>query len=635
MKLSKSFLDLYKRRSDPFTTVFRRSIYKSKYQRKEDLGWWDTLRRVVEGNTDKDPNVSEREAELLYDCFFNQYASPAGRGLYTSGTNIVGDAAYNCRITGLRSIDDWGWIFRILMCGSGVGVDITSANQLPVIERHGNPELYVVCNPNHPDYNEVKPNEFAPSGCALNYTVEDSREGWSEALLWTLTGAFEGKSVRLDVSKVRRRGSPLITFGGVASGSAPLVELCRKVYKIVRNAAGRKLSEVEALDITTLIGLAVKAGNVRRAALLIMGSMTNQEFLDAKLVYSEETSHRQSANNSVALFTKADVDFLVNNSHEIAKRVATMGEPAFINIAKFRETDPNVICTNACSEIGDWYRGACCLGLLVLPNLVKLSRSEQLRVTALTTRYLIRERLNEHSDAISEAVRKQTMRIGLSVTGVTDVDYFDYQGHSSHCDYSARQYAEDLGVAVPIKTRCVQPAGTTGIITGTSPGMHATWSEYMIRRTRIGIEEPMAYSLIEAGVPFEYDSYDTSGRTLVFEHPVHTKSRVYATSESARSQLERQLYLQENWGNNAVSATISFDKNDIQGLRNLISEFVPKLKCASFLPNDGGTYKQAPMEAITRDDFENRWKQINHEHPLVFSNDGMKFGECAGACPSR
>jgi ribonucleoside-triphosphate reductase (thioredoxin) len=633
MHLTPSFLEQYRNRPDPFKSLLSRSVYKSKYQRKEDLGWAQTIARVVQGNCAKDPSVTMQEAEYLYDILFNQYASPAGRGLYTSGTNITGDAAYNCRITGIRSIEDWSWIFRILMCGSGIGVDLSRISELPVVQ-YGDSNFVVSCRDTHPDFDEVKPDTSQYLTSA--YVVDDSREGWAEALLRTLQGAFEGRHVTVDVSKVRSRGSPLITFGGVASGSAPLVTLLRRAHSIVRKAQGRKLSEVECLDITTLIGLAVKAGNVRRAALLIMGSMTNQEFLDAKLEYSDELSHRQSANNSVGLQNHRDVDFLVENSYEIANRVALRGEPAFINLSKFRETDPNVICTNACSEIGDWYRGACCLGLLVLPKLVTLNRYEQLKVTKAMTRYLIRERLNQHSDEISESVRKQTMRIGLSVTGVTDVDFFDYAAHSSMVDSEAYNYAHVLNVKVPIKTRCVQPAGTTGIITGTSPGMHSTWSEYMIRRTRIGIEEPMAQSLIEAHVPFEYCIYDQTGRTLVFEHPVYTKSRSYAVSETTRSQLERQLFLQENWADNAVSGTISFNKNNVEELAGLISEFVPKLKCSSFLPNDGGTYKQAPMEEITKDEFEKRWKEINHSHPLVQADDAMQFGECQnGSCPSR
>lgn len=96
-RLSESFLEPYRKKGDPFTSLLARSTYLTKYCRGNTETWTDTIRRVVEGNVSLANGVSAQEAELLFHYFWTGQALPPGRGLWTGGVEgIPADARYNC-----------------------------------------------------------------------------------------------------------------------------------------------------------------------------------------------------------------------------------------------------------------------------------------------------------------------------------------------------------------------------------------------------------------------------------------------------------------------------------------------------------------------------------------------------------
>lgn len=630
MKLKPSFLNNYSARPDPFKSLLSRSVYKSKYQRKEDLGWWHTIKRVVEGNTDRDIGVTTEEAEYLYDTLFNQYCLPAGRGLFTGGVDIPEDAGYNCAHKTIRSIEDFGWVLRHSMIGVGVGVSYFAIDELPQVSISPG-RIFISCSRLHPNNEEF---ECDPVSYVPQYVVEDTREGWAGAYVSALRAAITGHNLCIDVSNVRARNTPLRRFGGVASGPEPLVRGIRLAAGIVAKRAGSKLRVIDCSDIVNISGIITKAGNIRRTALINISPIGNEEFLDAKLTINDALGYRHTANNSVGLYSQADVDYLVANPNIIADRVRQKAEPGFVNVFRMRQdSDPDVEGVQPCGELPLEDSGFCCLSWIMLHNLRKASDPRK-RVEAIT-RFLVRERLRKHSCEKAEAVRLKNFRIGLGVNGCASNMDFDFEGYHRFVTYTACCYTSKLGINNPIKDTTVPPGGTVPLVADSDePGMHSSYAPYCIRRTRIAIHEPMAGALIEAGVPFEYDVYDKSNRTLCFEFPRKSESSVYSKYESAESQLQRQLKLQTEWSNNSVSATITFGGND--DLEGLISKYVPLLKSTSFQPRDGGGYPQMPYEEITESEFNRRYSEINHNHPLVWGDDSLQLSECSGgACPSR
>lgn len=248
-----------------------------------------------------------------------------------------------CWYTTVYDIDDWGWVANQLMLGGGVGVGLEKIHNLPTVAKNDS-LLHITCRPDHPNITEVAPDPFLIPHSRL--VVADSREGWVGGLITALHGAFTGTNTFFDVSPVRERGAPIKTFGGTACGPGPLVDLLRSVWNVVRGAAGRKLTSVEALDITNYIGRCIKAGNVRRSALIALGGMDDQPFRDAKKDWEKVASHRHTSNNSINFhqfdqFTNFDWVGLVNDNIEF-------GEPGLNNLALGRMYDPELEGINPC-----------------------------------------------------------------------------------------------------------------------------------------------------------------------------------------------------------------------------------------------------------------------------------------------
>lgn len=630
MRLSLDFLAPYLKQRDTFTSLLARSVYVSKYRRGSET-WAETVRRCVEGNVAHDPSVSEDEARKLYHAMFTMQFLPPGRGLWTGGVpSVPVEALYNCFYTTLRTVEDWCWGADMLMCGGGVGFGLYDVDALPTVSR-GSDTITVACVASHPNHDAVAPDLSGRLPGAL--LVEDSREGWVDALRQLFAAAWAGRDFVVDLSRIRPKGAPIVRFGGIAPGPAPLARLLRSVWRIVRGAAGRRMTSVECLDVTNLIGVCVKSGNVRRSAQITLGNPHDQSFRDAKKDMDAVISHRHTSNNSVVFRTHDEAQRF--DYHALARDLASNGEPGVVNLSQCHPLTRGV---NPCGEVELQDREACCLSELFPSN--RDGRLTDTELLHLAARYTLRQRMAPMVDAEAEGARVRNMRLGVGLGGVCDFEWSEdmLRGWHRTLREEADTYADFLGVARPIATTTVKPGGTVSLVAGTSPGMHAPFADYYLRRTRIADNEPMAAALMDAGVPHERDRYDATGHTLVFEFPVRSHYRgPTVQTESTRDQFERQAALQRAWSDNAVSATIGFDPGAVDALAELLREYVPQLKSTSCLPRDGGIYPQAPYQAIDRAEYKERFSRIRHDHPLaVDADDALVIDECeGGACPAR
>ena len=473
-RFSRDFLAQYYKEGDPFQSLLARSTYLNKYCRDNET-WTDTICRVVEANLSMAASINEQEAKVLFHLFWTGQALPPGRGLWTGGVEgIPADARYNCWYTTLYGIDDWCWTANQLMLGGGVGVGLGEIDTLPVVQREPQARFSVLCSEIHPDVNDVNPNAKSYlNGQTPIYKVPDSREGWVEALRTVLTSAFYAKDLIVDVSEVRARGMPIRTFGGIACGPGPLTNLLRNSWLIVRGAAGRRLNSVEALDITNYIGLCIKAGNVRRSALIAIGDAYDQAFRDAKKDMDKVVSHRHTSNNTIAFrsweqLDNFDWDSLVRDMSENGS-----GEPGILNLPLVWKTDAGAKGVNPCGEVPLHDREACNLAE-VFPAKFEAATDPDL-VFKLITRYCLRQRLSPLLDERADSVQKQNMRVGVGLGGLCDFDWTQPQLSRWYqlCREEASSYSRELGVADPIAVTTVKPSGTISLLNGSSPGIHA------------------------------------------------------------------------------------------------------------------------------------------------------------------
>ncbi len=252
----------------------------------------------------------------------------------------------NCWYTTLYSPEDWCWVMNMLMLGGGVGVGLGEIDRLPAVSETPS-RIAVWCKSEHLDVAEVKPNDKTfLNGQTPVYVADDSREGWVESLRRVMGAAFDGRDLIVDVSSIRRRGLPIKTFGGTACGPGPLTHLLRSVWSIIRGAKGRRLTSVEALDITNMVGFCVKSGNVRRSALIALGDAEDQAFRDAKKDFEKVLSHRHTSNNSIIFrswdqIENFDWERLIDDN-------MNFGEPGVFNLPLVWKTDPGAKGVNPC-----------------------------------------------------------------------------------------------------------------------------------------------------------------------------------------------------------------------------------------------------------------------------------------------
>lgn len=216
---------------------------------------------------------------------------PSMRALMTAGPALDRDntAGYNCSYLPVDDLKSFDEAMFILLCGTGVGFSV---------ERQ-----YVSKLP------EVPENMFASDDVIV---VKDSKEGWAKALRKLIAMLYAGEIPKWDVSKVRPAGAKLKTFGGRASGPAPLVELFNFVINTFVGAKGRKLSSIECHDIMCKIGEVVVVGGVRRSAMISLSNLSDDRMRHAKSgQWWEKNSQRALANNSVAYTERPDMETFI------------------------------------------------------------------------------------------------------------------------------------------------------------------------------------------------------------------------------------------------------------------------------------------------------------------------------------
>ena len=227
--------------------------YKRTYARdKEEFK--DTILRVLIGcQKQLKVGFTNEELRIAYEHFMNLRGSVAGRFLWQLNTETVNRlgllSLQNCAFCKIDSpIRPFCWVMDCLMLGVGCGVNIQHHNvqQLPpVIDK----DIQIVRK-------DTKDADFI---------IPDSREGWVNFLERVLESFFyRGNSFTYSTICVRSAGTPIIGFGGVASGPNILCEGIENICQILRKRKGQKLHPIDCMDITDIIGSIVVAGNVRR-----------------------------------------------------------------------------------------------------------------------------------------------------------------------------------------------------------------------------------------------------------------------------------------------------------------------------------------------------------------------------------
>lgn len=620
--------------------------YKRTYARKiQQYGrteeWHESIERGCNGLLEIGSHFTQEQIDRLAWYWFYLKGTPAGRPIWQLGTDTVrrngGDSLMNCwHVAVNHPIDPFCFAFNELMLGGGVGFNILPEHvyELPIVKHN------------------VEVTRVDDFDC--DFIVTDNREGWIDLLRRVLESFyFTGKSIRYDTRCIRAKGRPINGFGGTASGPEELVRGIGQIAVILRANVGRKLRPIHCMDIMNIIGSIVVAGNVRRSAEIAIGSAWDEEFVTAKDWSRKKVpAHRQMSNNTVDcedpillpdFFWKAyspgngEAYGLFNSS--LARRCGRL-----IDGENYRP-DPKVVGPNPCGEIILESYEACNLAEQFLPNIADVQEFGEVAALLFTANKAISNLPCWHPK--TNEVVTRNMRIGLSITGfleaphLHDPDIFD--AVYTHLEDTDRKLSREMGVARSIKLTTVKPSGTLSLLAGCTPGVHAAFSPYYIRRISFDVNDPLVDIARDHGY-FAEPKINIDGsrdyNTIVIDFPCKSRQGTQcAKGYSAISQLENQKFLQTHWADNAVSMTCYYRPEELPSIKTWLREhYNESIKTASFGLHSEHGFQQAPYQEITRNQFlesSSKVKIIDHITDAV-ERTLLESQECSGAtCPIR
>jgi ribonucleoside-diphosphate reductase alpha chain len=536
----------------------------------------------------------------IEEAILNLEVMPSMRALMTAGPALSRDntAGYNCSYMPVDDPKSFDEAMFILLCGTGVGFSV---------ERQ-----YVKKLPDVPD------SLFQSDTTVI---VKDSKEGWAKALRQVIALLYSGEVPKWDVSKVRPAGAKLKTFGGRASGPAPLVDLFSFVIRVFANAKGRKLSSIECHDIMCKIGEVVVVGGVRRSAMISLSNLSDDRMRHAKSgAWWENDPQRALANNSVSYTEKPDaVSFMREWMSLVESGSGERGifnrEASVAQAKKNGRRDPNFeFGTNPCSEIILRPYQFCNLTEVVVrasDTVESLERKVRLATIlgTIQSSYTKFPYLRKVWTDNTEAERL----LGVSLTGIMDnpltttknaglektLEHLKSVAVATNAEWAAR-----LGIPVSAAITCVKPSGTVSQLVDSASGIHARHSPYYIRTVRGDNKDPLTQFMKDQGIPNEPDVMKPDA-TTVFSFPMKAPAGAITTSDlTAIEQLEMWLAYQRSWCEHKPSVTINVKKDEWFEVGAFVYKHFDEMSGVSFLPYNEHTYQQAPYQEVGRSDYE-------------------------------
>ena len=575
-----------------FIHVSRYSRWIEEDQRRET--WPETVERYLQNIVVPRCNDEVLIKELRKGILNLDYV-PSMRALMTAGKAADRDntCLYNCSNIAIDSPRVFDEAMFILLCGTGVGFSC----ERQYVEKL--PEI---------------PAKLEPSQTCI--LVKDSKEGWARAFRHLISMLYDGDIPSWDVSQIRPKGARLKTFGGRASGPAPLVDLFNFTVEVFTKAAGRKLTSFEAHSIMTKVGDIVVVGGVRRSAMLSLSNLQDDEMRYAKSGnWYEINPHLRLANNSVAYTRKPDAIAFLREWTALAESGSgergIYNRQAAINQAKKtgRRDYSHDFGTNPCGEISLRNSGQFC-------NLTEVcirstdTKKDLLKKVHMATILGTIQATYTYFPYLRKVWKNNTEEerlLGVSLTGIMD-NVLTNGTESNLPDLLERLkgtavntnklWSAKLGIPQSAAVTTVKPSGTVSQLCSTGSGIHPRHSEYYIRTVRGDNNDPLTSFLKDQGIPSEPCVYEPD-TTTVFNFPMQSpKGAVLRDHLTAIQQLEMWMIYQEHWVEHNVSITVTVRPHEWIDVASFVYSNFEKICGVSFLPHSDHTYQQAPYQEI-------------------------------------
>lgn len=470
-----------------YTFIAKYSRYLQDENRRET--WKEANDRVRNMMHKKyaDKNI-EKEIDWAYDMMYKRRVLGSQRALQFGGDPIFKHEAriYNCVSSYIDRLRFFQECMYLLLCGCGAGFSVQKHHVAKL------PPLLSV----------------APSG-NKKYVIEDSIEGWSDAIGILISSYFDqqelfpeytSKIVNFDFSNIRPAGAAITNGTGKAPGPEPLKKALKNIKKILDNAIARcefsseslrKLKPIEAYDIVMHFADAVISGGVRRSATICVFSPDDEEMAKAKTGnWFNENPQRGRSNNSALLVRNETTK---EQFTELMKSVKEFGEPGFV------WADSTELIVNPCVEIGMWPVDAttglsgwqgCNLSTI---NCSKVKTEQDFydacRAAAIIGTLQAGFTKFPYLGKTSEAIFARESLLGVSGTGWLEVPDICLEPSVQRkgaeiVKQTNAEIADKISIPHAARTTCVKPEGSSSCILGTASGIHPHHAKRYIRRVQ-------------------------------------------------------------------------------------------------------------------------------------------------------
>ena len=590
-------MDISQRILSDITVYMKYAKFVPDLNRRET--WEELVTRNKEMHQKKYPQIKE-EIEEVYQMVYDKKILPSMRSLQFGGKpiEISPNRVYNCAYLPIDHADAFSETMFLLLGGTGVGFSVQKhhVDKLPEIKRP---------NPNR----------------TRRYLIGDSIEGWADAIKVLIESYLGLKSSTpiFDFSDIRQKGALLVTSGGKAPGPQPLKDCIHNITKVFESKQdSEKLTPIETHDIVCHIADAVLAGGIRRAALISLFSADDEEMISCKSGnWWEQNPQRGRANNSAVLLRhKITKEYFM----DLWKRIelSGAGEPG-IYLSNDKDWG-----TNPCCEIGLRPYQFCNLCEVNASDIESQEDFEKRVKGAAFIGTLQAGYTDFHylRDVWKRTTEKDAL-IGVGMTGIGSgvVLGYDMEAAAQAVKDENERVAELIGINKAARTTTVKPSGTSSLVLGTSSGIHAWHNDYYLRRIRVGKNEAI-YSYLAINHPeLVEDEYFRPHDTAVITIPQMAPEGSILRYESVFEMLERVKKVSKEWiknghrsGQNShnVSATVSIKEDEWE----LVGEWMWKSRKfyngLSVLPYSNHTYKQAPYEDCTKEEYERLLKSLKN-----------------------
>ena len=629
---------------------YSKFIAASRYARWQDdksrrETWEETAQRYVAywGN-----KIGSDEKQKITDAIVNLEVMPSMRCVMTAGPALDRDnvAGFNCSYLPIDHPKAFDELMYILMCGTGVGFSV---------ERQYVGKLPVVAEEHHTTDTTI--------------AVADSKIGWAKAMRQLIAMLYAGEVPKWDTSKVREAGERLKTFGGRASGPAPLINLFHFTVKMFKKSAGRKLSSLECHDLCCKIAEVIVVGGVRRSALISLSNPSDARLRTAKSgQWWEDNSQRALANNSACYTEKPEFDFFMDEMKSLYdSKSGERGVFSRVAAQKIaarngrRESDHD-FGTNPCSEIILRPNQFCNLSEVVVRADDTLDTlKEKVRIAAILGTLQATLTDFRYLRSVWKKNTEEEALLGVSLTGIMDSKL---TSSGKELDFilkelkvvaveTNKKWAKRLGINQAAAITCVKPSGTVSQLVNSASGIHPRFSPFYIRTVRADSKDPMAQYMFQAGFPCEIDVTKVNkapsegylkptqadvdaGTTLVFSFPVKSPTGALCTSDmGAMQQLELWKTYQENWCEHKPSITVYYKDEEFFDICSWMWKNFDMMSGISLLPYSDHTYQQAPYTECTEEEYKAVLKVLpdfDWEALATFEFEDMTTGSQELAC---